>query len=253
MSLTLSSLTFGYERQLLLHQVQATLPPQQLTALIGRNGTGKSTLLRLIATLEQPHSGSILWHNAPLHRLSLASRARLMSLVLTQRLDAIGLTVYETVAMGRIPYTSFWGNLRATDRAVIAKSMEQTHISHLATRLLASLSDGERQRTMIAKALAQETPLILLDEPTSFLDFRAKVDLLDLLHQLTQEEGKTILFSTHDIELALRKSNHLWLLHEQQLTSGTPTALLNNGVLPAFFAHDGLSLDASTLRLDRLH
>lgn len=250
MSLSLSSLTFGYGRRCLAMDLTVSLPPHRLTALLGANGTGKSSLLRIAAGLMKPQKGSVYWGEEELSTLSLSQRAQQLSVVLTERTDTAHLTVYEAVAMGRTPYTSFFGTLAAADKAVVEKSMEQTAVTHLAHRPLSSLSDGERQRVMIAKALAQETPMILLDEPTSFLDFRGKIDLLQLLHRLTKEERKTILFSTHDIELALRTVDYLWLLHDQRLTAGTPEDLLNNNALSAFFANDGLRLDPQSLRLE---
>lgn len=250
--LTLDALSIGYGHKVLSSNLRATLPKGQLTALIGRNGAGKSTLLRCVAALSAPLAGRVLWGADDAHRLSLGRRAKLLSVVLTERVEVQHLTVAETVAMGRTPYTSFLGRLSEDDTAIVERSMAQTGIRHLAHRPLTDLSDGERQRTMIAKALAQETPLILLDEPTSFLDYRAKIDILNLLHDLAHGEGKTILFSTHEIELSLRMADHLWLLREGTMGTGSPTDLSASGELQDYFSQDGLQLETQTWRLSPL-
>lgn len=251
--LSLDKVSIGYGRKVLSENLQAALPASQLTALIGRNGAGKSTLLRCAAALSAPLAGTILWNGKVAHSLSLSERAKLLSVVLTERIDVEHLTVFDAVAMGRTPYTSLFGRLSEADKGIVERSMAQTGVTHLAHRSLTSLSDGERQRTMIAKALAQETPLILLDEPTSFLDYRAKMDILELLRRLAHEERKTILFSSHEIELSLAKADHLWLLRGGSLIAGVPAELYQAGELQHYFAQDGLQLNPTTWQLSPLH
>lgn len=247
--LSFHDLSIGYHRHTVASHLSATLRQGTLTALIGHNGAGKSTLLRTLAALESPLGGTLSWAGRPVTDFSPRERAKTLSIVLTARPDTGMLTVREVVAMGRMPYTSLLGSLRQEDEDIVERSMEQAGIAPLAMRPLRSLSDGERQRSMIAKALAQDTPMILLDEPTSFLDFGGKVSILRLLHTLCESEGKTILLSTHDLELALRLTDDLWLMNGTDLIAGTPGTLAATGDLQRFFAADGLTLDAETLRL----
>ncbi len=206
------NLTIGYQlghknERVVARGLTATLKGGQLTCLLGRNGTGKSTLLRTLAER---------WRGA-------------VAVVLTDPLDVRNLTAEEVVALGRTPYTNFWGTLRQDDKAAVAEAMRLVGITALARHDIATLSDGERQKVMIAKALAQETPIIFLDEPTAFLDYPSKVEILNLLHRLSSEEGKTIFLSTHDLELALRVADRVWLMTKQGgVKTGSPEKLIVN-------------------------
>ena len=160
------------------------------------------------------------------------------------------------VGMGRTPYTGFWGTLGTEDKAIVEEAMHKVGISHLASRMIQTLSDGERQKVMIAKALAQQTPVIFLDEPTSFLDFPSKVEILQMLRNLAKELQKTIFLSIHDVELALQLADKLWLMEKKNnregksnLSIGTPKELASNGSLSRFINRDGIKLDPSTLRI----
>lgn len=246
------ALSTGYgprrQRRIVARGLTATLAAGSFTALIGTNGAGKSTLLRTLAGLQPALEGEVSWCGKPLAAYSRRVLSRMLAVVLTDRNAGDGLTVSELVEMGRMPYTGFDGRLTEADRAIAAQAMAQTGVAPLAARTVGSLSDGERQRVMIAKALAQQTPAILLDEPTAFLDFPSKVSLLRLLRRLAEEEGKTILLSTHDLELALQIAGRVWLLSSDGLTEGTPSQLAAEGALERFFRCEGLEFDRSHLR-----
>lgn len=249
--LSFSSLSTGYRQgkawRIIGHRLQGALQHGELVALLGRNGCGKSTLLRTLSALQVPVEGDIRIDEIPLSGLSHAQLARLLSVVLTTKPEVPYLTAFETVAIGRMPYTDFLGSLRDDDKRIVTACLELTGADTLATQHLSDLSDGERQRVMIAKALAQQTPYIFLDEPTAFLDFPGKVQLLQLLAQLAKQEQKGILCSTHDVELALRIAHKLWLLTNDGLHIGTPAELADNGSLSRYFNDEGLHFDPSSM------
>lgn len=244
--LSLSHLSVGYPQgrkghKVVLSDINATLYAGELTCILGANGIGKSTLLRTLSGFQRPLSGHITLesdaHNESidLQRLPHAAMARMVSIVLTGKPEVQNLQVHELVALGRSPYTDFWGNLKPEDEHIVKHAMEQVGILHLHNRQLNTLSDGERQKTMIAKAMAQSTPIILLDEPTAFLDFPSKVEMLQLLQRLAHESQKLILLSTHDLELALQLADRLWLVEKDRpLKTGTPQTLAQSGDLKAF-------------------
>ena len=168
-------------------------------------------------------------------------------MVLTEKCDIRNMSVVELIGLGRSPYTGFWGTLSKEDKTVVDKSIALVGIPHLAHRMVHTLSDGERQKVMIAKALAQETPVIYLDEPTAFLDFPSKVEMMQLLHQLSRQTDKTIFLSTHDLELALQIADKIWLMDKVNgVTNGTPEDLSLNGSLSNFFARKGIAFDLET-------
>lgn len=231
-SITLRNLSVGYQHPrrtptTVLAQLNATLHAGQLTCLVGANGIGKSTLLRTLAAFQPPISGQMCYYSdeqaAPINlaTLSQARLARLVSVVLTAKPSIENLSVEQIVALGRSPYTNIWGTLRADDRRMVAWAMDVVGITSLRHRLVQTLSDGERQKMMIAKALAQDTPVILLDEPTAFLDYKSKVEVLDLLARLAHETNKMVLLSTHDLEQAVHAADALWVVAKQQLGDGT--------------------------------
>ena len=227
-SITLRDLSVGYQHPrrtptTVLAQLNATLHAGQLTCLVGANGIGKSTLLRTLAAFQPPIAGQMHYYSgeqaAPINlaTLSQARLARLVSVVLTAKPSVENLSVEQIVALGRSPYTNIWGTLRADDRRMVAWAMDVVGITGLRHRLVQTLSDGERQKMMIAKALAQDTPVILLDEPTAFLDYKSKVEVLDLLARLAHETNKMVLLSTHDLEQAVHAADALWVVAKQQL------------------------------------
>ena len=250
--LSVENLSIGYgkgaKRRIVGSLLNASLPKASLTALIGANGAGKSTLLRTIAGFLPPLEGTVYWKDFPNAQPSLQQLARLLAIVLTARIESEYLSAREVVESGRFPYTSFDGRLTHHDHDVVDEALALTQAEHLASRPLHSLSDGERQRVMIAKALAQETPVILLDEPTAFLDFAGKMGVMRLLQSLAHEKEKTILISTHDLEPAFHIADRLWLLSPTAITEGSPQDLAEAGVLHHFFSADGIQFDSSSLR-----
>ena len=224
--------------------INATLRRGEVVALVGRNGAGKSTLLRTLAGYRQPLAGSLRYAGLQCGEATPASLSKLLSVVLTDTAVALNLTVRELVAIGRTPYTNFIGHLRACDKEIVERAMAAIGILPLADRRVGTLSDGERQKCMIAKALAQETPIVMLDEPTAFLDFPSKVALFRLLKKLAVEMNKAVLVSSHDVELVLRLCDRLWLLDDGTLHCGTAAELSANGALHSFIDGDGIRYDA---------
>lgn len=224
--ITLHHLSVGYGHRQVLTDVNLSLPRGSLISLMGANGTGKSTLLRTLCGFLKPLEGRVLIEGADLSKLSATEVARRVSIVLTERTDVQGLTSAELVAMGRAPYTGFLGRLHPADKMAVRQAMEAVGIEGLSCRKVGRLSDGEQQKVMIAKALAQATPVVLLDEPTAFLDYPSKVMLMKTLRTLAQHEGKTILLTTHDIELAARLSDMLLEIRGQQIVRATSAEVL---------------------------
>ena len=253
-TITLKNLTIGYRSKHQLRTVasaiHASLADSSLTCLIGPNGIGKSTLLRTLAGFQPALDGEIQLLGKPVSTYSAHELAKEVSIVLTSKLDVAQLTVKEVVGIGRSPYTGFWGTLSTTDEHIVEDALQQVGISCLASRNIQELSDGERQKVMIAKALAQQTNIIILDEPTAFLDFPSKVETLQMLRRLAHKEYKTILLSTHDVELALQLADNLWLMEAGHLSIGTPRELADNGSLSRFIERDGIHLDKTNLRIE---
>lgn len=223
--------------------IEASLYGGELTCLLGANGAGKSTLLRTLSASQPPVSGEIWIGEKRLAEYADKELAKLVGIVLTERCDVENLTVEELVGMGRTPYTGFWGTLRKEDKQIVSEAIGQVGIAKLSGRMVQTLSDGERQKVMIAKALAQQTPIILLDEPTAFLDFSSKVEVMRLLRSLAHDLGKTVFLSTHDLELALQIADKLWLMNTQGIVTGTPEDLSLSGTLETFFTHEGIVFD----------
>lgn len=245
-ALTTHALMIGYPSRpptILAHNLDLTLIPGELVCLLGPNGAGKSTLLRTLAGLQAPLGGTVNLGGLSLQHMTSKERARRLSLVLTERLPNMSMTGYELVALGRSPYTDWSGTLSSHDESVIAWAVQAVQAQDLAARALQTLSDGQRQKLFIARALAQETPVILLDEPTAFLDVPRRVEMLRLLQQLVQGTGAAALLSTHDLEGALRAADRVWLLHDGKLHVGAPEDIVLSGKLGAAFAGDGVRFD----------
>ena len=216
MSVELKDLSIGYRTtpgvRVVAQGLTAQLQRGQLTCLLGENGVGKSTLLRTLAAFQPKLEGSVSIEGRELDDYSERKLARTIGIVLTEKPDVQQMTVMELVEMGRAPYTGFWGRLNEDDRKVCNEAVALIGIEPLKDRMIQTLSDGERQKVMIAKALAQQTPVIFLDEPTAFLDYPSKVDMLLLLSRISREAQKTIFLSTHDLELALQVADTIWLM-----------------------------------------
>lgn len=210
MQITLSHLSVGYKvGHAVVSDINLTLQSGKLASLIGANGVGKSTLLKTLTGFLPKLEGSLLLDGKDISEFSQRALARQISIVLTQKPDVQNLTVEEIVGLGRSPYTGFFGKLHANDQQIVDESITVVGIEKLKNRMIQTLSDGERQKVMIAKALAQQTPVIFLDEPTAFLDFSSKVETFQLLQRMAHEMGKLVLLSTHDLELAVRFSDTL--------------------------------------------
>jgi iron complex transport system ATP-binding protein len=212
--LALDNLSIGYDGKAIVSGVTLSLAPGTMACLLGNNGTGKSTLLKTVAGFLKPVTGTVTYGGRPLERMSPKERATTVGVVLTGRAESQLLTVEDLVGLGLSPYTGFFGRLSAGDRQIVDACMEMIDIASLRRKRLSELSDGEYQKAIIAKALAQQTPVILMDEPTAYLDFRSKVELLELSSQLAHSEGKTVLVTTHDVNLALKIADTVLLMQE---------------------------------------
>jgi iron complex transport system ATP-binding protein len=253
-TLELDALTVGHRSTPVLAGLRTRAAAGALTVLLGPNGAGKSTLLRTLAGLLPPLSGSARLDGADLLALAPAARARRVGVVLTDRPDVGLLTGREVVALGRHPHSGATGTLSADDRAIVDEAVDAVDAVRLADRRLHELSDGERQRLLVARALAQRPSLLLLDEPSAFLDVSARVALLGLLRRLAHERGICVLLSTHDLELALRLADAAWLLdHDGTLTAGPPDALVGAGEIGRVFDTDALRFDAASGTFRLLH
>ena len=240
----LKNLTTGYGEHIVARSINSIIPEGNLISLLGPNGVGKSTLLRTLCAFQPAISGDIIINGTSLQELTQAQLSRIISVVLTERLDVRAMTVHNLVSLGRSPYTGFWGRLDEEDERQVRQAIDQVGISELYEREIGTLSDGELQKAMIAKALAQQTPIILLDEPTAFLDFPSKVEMMRMLHRLAHEMNKTIFFSTHDVEMALQLSDQLWLMTAEGVHSGTPDELTADGSLADFIHIEGIHFDS---------
>lgn len=253
----LEDLTIGYttkgNEKVVASGLNAAINSGELTCLLGQNGIGKSTLLRTLSAFQPPLGGDVLLNtegNHTSHLSSLPSHllSRLIGVVLTEKLAIKNMTAEELIGMGRAPYTGFWGRLTEEDYQVVRDAIRLVGIESLTNRMIQTLSDGERQKVMIAKALAQQTPVIYLDEPTAFLDFPSKVEVMLLLRRISREQQKTIFLSTHDLELALQIADCIWLMDaEKGLSIGTPHELGEAGILRHFVERQGIHFDSHTL------
>lgn len=215
----------------------------ELVALLGPNGAGKSTLLRTLSSSLQPLSGNVFYSGRLLKNISQRDLSRKISVVLTDHTQAGGLTVSELVSLGRQPYTGFFGRLKARDLRLVDEAINSVGLSFKSNSYMAELSDGERQKAMIAKALVQETDVLLLDEPAAFLDVASKLELMALLRQIAVERNCAVLFSSHDVEQALTLSDKLWLMSRDGLLCGGTEDMVLQGHLSDLFRSDNVRFD----------
>lgn len=246
MSITLEHITLGYGERMLLRDVSATIAAGSLTALLGRNGTGKSTLLRAIAGLGEIRTGGVHLCGSDLTMLSPQRRAATVSFVTTDKVRIANLTCEEVVSLGRAPYTNWIGRIQDADRAIVARALALTGMESFACKTMDTLSDGECQRIMIARALAQDTPVILLDEPTAFLDLPNRYELCTLLRRLARDEGKCIFFSTHDLDIALSLCDSVALVDPPMMHHLPTDEMVSSGHIERLFASDGIRFDPAT-------
>ena len=249
-TIRLSNLSIGYHSKngtrVVATGINAAIRSGELTCLLGANGVGKSTLLRTLAAFQPKLDGEVLIEGQEITTFNDKELSRMIGVVLTEKPDIRNMSVRELVALGRSPYTGFWGTLHDDDWQVVDEAIDAVRISGLRERMVHTLSDGERQKVMIAKALAQQTPVIFLDEPTAFLDFPSKVEMMQLLRRLAREQQKTIFLSTHDFELALQVADTLWLM-ETGVSIGTPRELAESGALARYVERPGITFEAETL------
>ena len=239
----LHDLSIGYGDRTLLSEVEATIEKGKLTALIGRNGTGKSTLLRAIAGLNRRYSGRILLDGRPAADTRTAEMARTLAFVTTERTRIANLKCEDVVAIGRAPYTNWIGRMQKADTEIVMRSLASVGMEDYAERTMDRMSDGECQRIMIARALAQSTPIILLDEPTSFLDMPNRYELCSLLARLAHNEGKCILFSTHELDIALSLSDRIALVDTPGLHCMPTEEMRRSGYIERLFSNQAMRFD----------
>lgn len=221
----------------LLSGLNLSIGRGQLVALLGQNGAGKSTLLRALTCASRPLAGWIEVDGCNLGSISLRERSRLIGLVTTDRIQAGALTVTELVGLGRQPHTGFLGRLDDDDRAIVARAIASVGITAKAQAYVAQLSDGERQKAMIARALAQSTPIIVLDEPTAFLDAASRIETMQLLARLAHEQGKAVVLSTHDISRSLLLTDRLWLItRDRQVLTGPTRDMVHSEAMDRVFS-----------------
>ena len=250
-----SGLTIGYarkgkERIIVHNSLNLQLFAGELTSLLGLNGAGKSTLLRTICSFQPVLGGDVYIEGRLLSDYSYLELSRIIGVVLTEKTNAGGITASELVSLGRHPYTGFFGRLKTKDKQIVSESLEAVGMTHKATDYVSELSDGERQKVMIAKVLAQQCPVIILDEPTAYLDVTSRIETMSLLHSLAVEQKKAILLSTHDLDLAIQMSDCLWLQEKHRpMMCGTPEDLILSGAFESFFSKKGIIFDSSTGKL----
>jgi iron complex transport system ATP-binding protein len=241
------NLSIGYKtkksEQLLAENLNLNLQAGKLIALIGGNGVGKSTLLKTLTGIQKPIAGTILLNERNTNEYDSLALAQNLSLVLTEKLPPSNLAVYELVALGRQPYTNWVGKLSTIDIEKINEAIQLTEIGHLIEKKHYEVSDGQLQKVLIARALAQDTPLIILDEPTTHLDLLHKVSVFKLLKKLTQEMGKCILFSTHDIDLAIQLSDEMIVMTPKSVIQDAPCNLIVKGVFNNLFKDEHITFD----------
>ena len=246
--LTTHNLTIGYttkkEHKLIAENINLQLKSSSLVALVGANGIGKSTLLRTLTGIQKPLQGQVYLNEEDILVYKRNELAQNLSVVLTEKLPPSNLSVFELVALGRQPYTNWLGTLTDEDLEKITRAMQLTQITHLSEKKHFEISDGQLQKVLIARALAQNTPLIVLDEPTTHLDLVHKVSLFKLLKQLSHETNKCILFSTHDVDLAIQLSDEMIIMTPEFLEQNTPCNHISKGNFSRLFQDENIVFDA---------
>ncbi len=238
--LELEALQIGHSKPLKEQPLNACFETGQLVVLLGRNGCGKTTLLRTLGRWLPALSGQVLWKKQPLASYTATAFARELSVVTTERIQTPYLTVYNLLALGRQPYLGFWGRLTATDRTLLERIMNDLDIAHLRDKYLADCSDGEQQLVLLGRALAQDTPMILLDEATAHLDFVNRVKIFQTLRQLAIDQQKLLFLATHELEIALKFAQQVILFEPTGWIVDTPANLLEQEALQRVFRTEGL-------------
>ena len=253
-TIQLRDLGIGYQTKhgvrIVAQHINGDIRSGELTCLLGANGVGKSTLLRTLSAFQPKTAGEILIEGREISTYTDKELSRRIGVVLTEKPDVRNMSVRELVSLGRSPYTGFWGTYSKDDLQIVDEAIALVGIEALSQRMVHTLSDGERQKVMIAKALAQKTPVIYLDEPTAFLDYPSKVEVLQLLRRISRTAGKIIFLSTHDVELALQLADTIWLMNSGEAVAiGSPRELARRGELGRFIQREGITFDAETLTI----
>jgi iron complex transport system ATP-binding protein len=233
----------GNEKNMVISNLNTNVMSGELIGVIGQNGIGKSTLLRTITRLQEPISGQVLIHGKDISEYHRTAFSQKVSFVSTEIVKLNHCTVRELVAFGRSPYTNWFGKIEHRDELIIDEAIEMVGLSALASRNINQISDGERQRVMIARTLAQDTDIIVLDEPTAFLDLPNKFEVVHLLSDLTRKKGKTILFSSHDLTIAMKEADRLWLIMPDKFIDGSPEDLVLQHKISDIFKQTRLKFD----------
>jgi iron complex transport system ATP-binding protein len=243
------SLTIGYTEKsgekVIASNIHLTLKSSTLVGLVGGNGVGKSTLIRTLTGIQKKLSGDLLLQGIDIVQFDSLSLAKEISVVLTEKLPPSNLTVYELIALGRQPYTNWLGKLSENDKEKINEAIELTGVGPLVEKKHYEISDGQLQKVLIARAIAQDTPLIILDEPTTHLDLFHKVSLFKLLKQLTIQTGKCVFFSTHDIDMAIQLADEMVVMTSDSVIQDQPCNLISKGVFENLFKEESIQFDAS--------
>ena len=245
--LSTSNLSIGYtakgSKKIIAENINLSIKQGKLISLVGGNGIGKSTLLRTLTGIQKPLSGTVLLNNKNISSYQSIYLAQNLSLVLTEKLPPSNLSVFELIALGRQPYTNWLGKLSAEDLDKINEAISLTHTEHLIDNKNYEISDGQLQIVLIARAIAQDTAVIILDEPTTHLDLHHKVSVFKLLKKLSQETNKSILFSTHDIDLAIQVSDEMIVMTESSVEQDQPCNLITKGVFNSLFKDSSITFD----------
>lgn len=243
MLLDIKDLTIGYDNKAVQTRLNLSTDTGELICLVGTNGTGKSTLLRTIAGLQPALSGAITLNHKQITEMSGYERATQLSLVLTDKISVENLSVYELVTMGRFPYTGWSGRLTSEDKQIIDKAIQDVNLKYKSLAMINHISDGEKQRAVIAKALAQSTPLVLLDEPTAHLDLPNRIEIMLLLRHLAKNTGKCFILSTHELDLAIQTADRIWLMTETGVETGIPEDMMLAGKFQTAFGSGRFTFD----------
>jgi iron complex transport system ATP-binding protein len=246
--LNIENLEIGYPlkkdiNNILFKDINLSGNSGELIALIGKNGIGKSTLLRNIAGLQEPIGGNIFFYNKLIKKYKRSAFARMVSFVSTEILHVSNLKVFDLVALGRFPHTNWMGKLQTEDIVRSNSAIEMVGMDSYLNKNIDEISDGERQRVMIARTLAQDTKIIVLDEPTAFLDLPNKYEIVHLLNNLSKNENKTIIFSTHDLNIAIHEADKIWLMLDDSIIEGAPEDLILNDTFNKLFENSNLNFD----------
>lgn len=235
--ITLRNITLAYGDRILVENGSAEFAAGELTALVGRNGAGKSTLLRAVTAIEPPKSGEVLLDGTNAAAMPPETIARTISFVGTEKVRIANLRCEDIVAIGRAPYTNWIGRMQAVDRRIVADALQAVGMEAFAARSIDTLSDGECQRIMIARALAQQTPTIVLDEPSAFLDIPTRFEICRLLQRLAHDEGKCILFSTHDLDAAMPVCDSVAVISDRTITKLPTDEIRRQGIIERLFVN----------------